>query len=241
DPHHLALAAKKGLAKLNIDSGELKYLSTLYPTSEEQTKMRTNDGNVDVKGRFWFGTMTSFGLGPPKTEGTLFRSDPDLSLHVMKHPITVPNGLAFSPDNAYLYFTDTRLSTIFRYTFSSETGAISNEEEFIVFTAEKYGPGSPDGLAISEDGDLWVAIFNGHRVLRIDAQSKEVKGAIEFPSSRQVACPRFVGQGLLVTTGKLVHMDPEVGKGHSPHAGDVFWVPDVGVRGREIYKAKLHQ
>ncbi|KAL7265855.1 rRNA-processing protein cgr1, partial [Rhizina undulata] len=83
--------------------------------------------------------------------------DPDFSLHVMKHPITVPNGLAFSPDNAY------------------RNAPLHN------LPLKKYGPGSPDGLAISEDGDLWVATFNGHRVLRIDAQSKEMKGEIEFP------------------------------------------------------------
>lgn len=140
----------------------------------------------------------SFGLGPPESEGAIFRSDPSLKLQTVKTPVAVPNGIAFSPDNKTAYITETRQATIYSYAFDVETGTISNEQVFIKFTPEVYGPGSPDGLAIGEDGDLWVAMFAAYRVLRIDAKTKEVKGSIEVPGSKQVACPRFIGEGLLV-------------------------------------------
>ena len=156
----------------------------------------------------------------------------------MKYPVAVPNGIGFSPDNSTLYFVETKLRTIFAYRFEPETGGISHEQEFIKFDEDKHGPGCPDGLAISSDGDLWVAMFKGHRVLRIDPKTKEVKGIIEVPTSKQVACPAFVGEGMVITTGKLTELDPDIAK-TSAHAGDVFYVPLPGVTGREVYKAKF--
>ncbi|KAF8421969.1 SMP-30/Gluconolaconase/LRE-like region-domain-containing protein [Tirmania nivea] len=150
-----------------------------------------------------------------------------------------------SPDDSTFYFTDTKKGAIFTYQFEASMGSISSQEAFINFTQqppEKYGPSSPDGLAIDTNGDLWVAMFNGNAVVHIDGKTKEQKGKIEIPTSKQVAYPRFVPGGLLITTGKLIHMDPECEKGHSPHAGDVFFVKseDIrGVEGREIYYSKI--
>lgn len=81
-------------------------------------------------------------------------------------------------------------------------------------------------------------MLEGHRVLRFDPKTKNVKGVIEVPTSKQVACPAFVGEGMIITTGKLVELDPDVAK-TSTHAGDVFYVPLPGITGREVYKAKF--
>lgn len=177
-------------------------------------------------------------MGPPQNEGTLFRSDPTTHLNHVKYPVAIPNGIGFSPDNSTLYFVETQLKTIFAYRFEPETGGISHEQEFIKFDEDKHGPGAPDGLAISSDGDLWVAMINGHKVLRIDPKTKDVKGIIEVPTSEQVVCPAFVGEGVVITTGKLAELDPDIAK-TSAHAGDVFYVPLPGITGREVYKAKF--
>lgn len=240
DKEHLAVGAKKGFGKLNIETGKLEYYNILYPDDQaKQDLMRINDGTADVKGRFWAAAMRSFGNGVPQNEGAVFCSDPSRTLRTVKQPVAGPNGFAFSPDNTVMYFVETRLGTIFSYDYDAETGAATNETEFIKFDAEVHGPGAPDGIAISTDGDLWVAVFNGNKVIRFDPATKAVKGIIEVPTSKQVACPAFVGEGLIITTGKLVHLDPEVGKGHSPHAGDVFYVPLPGVRGAEVYKVRF--
>lgn len=179
----------------------------------------------------------SFGHGTPQTEGSVFCSDSGV-LRTVKHPVAVPNGFAFSPSNTTMYFVETRLGTIFAYDYDIATGVPSNERVFVRFDPGIHGPGAPDGIAVSEDGDVWVAVFNGGRIMRF-GDTGEVKGVVEVPTSRQVACPAFVGEGMVITTGKLVHMDEEVGKGHSPDAGDVFYVPLPGVRGVEVYKVRL--
>jgi hypothetical protein len=43
---------------------------------------------------------------------------------------------------------------------------------------------------------------------------------------------------LVVTTGKLVHMDAKLVE-ECEYAGDVFVVEDVGVSGAEVYQAIL--
>ncbi|KAI5839889.1 hypothetical protein DFP73DRAFT_483572 [Morchella snyderi] len=240
DKEHLAVGAKRGFGKLNIKTGQLEYYNILYPDDQaKQDLMRINDGTVDVKGRYWAAAMRSFGLGVPQNEGAVFCSDTKKSLRTVKHPVAGPNGFAFSPDNSIMYFVETRLGTIFSYDYDPETGSATNETEFIKFDPEAHGPGAPDGIAISEDGDLWVAVFNGNKVIRFDPKTKEVKGIIEVPTSKQVACPAFVGEGLVITTGKLVHLDPEVGKSHSPDAGDVFYIPLPGIKGAEVYKVRF--
>lgn len=176
----------------------------------------------------------------PQNEGSVFCSDGATNiLSTKKDLVAVPNGFAFSPDNSVMYFVETRLGIIFSYNYNPETGSIDNETEFIKIDPEIHGPGAPDGIAISKDGDLWVAMFNGNKVIRFDAKTKEVKGIIEIPTSKQVACPAFVGEGLVITSGKLVHMDPDIGVGHSPDAGDIFYVPLPGVEGVEVYKVKF--
>lgn len=176
----------------------------------------------------------------PQDEGSIFCSDSATGvLSSKKDRVAVPNGFAFSPDNSIMYLVETRVGVIFAYDYDPETGSVDNETEFIKFDAETHGPGAPDGIAVSKDGDLWVAMFNGNKVIRFDAKTKEVKGIIEVPTSKQVACPAFVGEGLVITTGKLKHMDPDIGVGHSPDAGDIFYVPLPGVEGTEVYKVKF--
>lgn len=46
---------------MNIETGKLEYYNILYPDDQEkQDLMRINDGTVDVKGRYWAGSMRRF-------------------------------------------------------------------------------------------------------------------------------------------------------------------------------------
>ncbi|KAI5855696.1 SMP-30/Gluconolaconase/LRE-like region-domain-containing protein [Tricharina praecox] len=239
DPSYFLAAASRGIARVHKDTGALTYLNTYYADDEEKAgRMRANDAGVDSHGRIWVGVMTSFGLGPPKEEGAVFVSDTDGTLRKVKEPVAVPNGIVFAPDNKTAYITDTRNGVIYKYPFNAEKGELGEEEVFVKFAAETHGPGSPDGVAVSADGDLWVAMFNGSCVLRLDGKTAQVKGKIVVEGSKQVACPRFVGRSLVIATGALVHMDPTI-REECPYAGDVFVVEDVGIEGAEIYVPRL--
>jgi sugar lactone lactonase YvrE len=66
---------------------------------------RLNDGRVDAQGRLWIGTMDNQLHRP---NGSLYRIDGDGTVTFMFGGVKVTNGIAFSPDNRTLYFTDTR-------------------------------------------------------------------------------------------------------------------------------------
>ena len=56
DEKHLLIGAKRGVAKIDVETGEVEYLNKMYD-EEQGERMRVNDGGVDVDGRFWFGSM----------------------------------------------------------------------------------------------------------------------------------------------------------------------------------------
>ena len=64
----IVIGAKYGVALLDRKSGTYEYITKFHAT-ENNARLRSNDGAVDPHGRFWVGTMTDFGLGPFQAEG----------------------------------------------------------------------------------------------------------------------------------------------------------------------------
>lgn len=122
------------------------------------TNERINDSSVDSMGRLWFGTFC-----PKFTPGvgSLYRLDPDLSLHRMDSGFSMSNGIAWSPDASAMYFVDTYEYCIWRYDFDSVIGTIASRELFIDYRGL---PWRPDGCCVDRDGNLWVAEVNAARV-----------------------------------------------------------------------------
>lgn len=79
------------------------------------------------------------------------------------------NGIAFGPDGL-LYVNETFTADIYRYRI--EDGAVSGERERFANVLDPDFPGAgmrgPDGMAFSEDGRLWVAVFNQGDVTVLD-------------------------------------------------------------------------
>jgi gluconolactonase len=65
----------------------------------------------------------------------------------------VPNGLAFSPDEKYLYVNDTQRRLIMRYDVQPDD-TISNGRVFIDMSADKT-PGNPDGMKVDARGNAY--------------------------------------------------------------------------------------
>lgn len=186
--------------------------------------MRFNDGAVDSHGRFWAGTMNDPKIKSPGPEGVLFRLDPDLSLHRMLAPVTIPNGIGWNQANDTMYLTDSPTGKIFAFDFDAETGAISNRR--VHFELDERL--EPDGFAIDVEGCIWSAIYGGGKVLRISPAGRVV-GQIDLPT-RNPTCPCFVGRELFITSARD-ERDDEVLPMSVRYGGCVFRV-DVGVRGQ---------
>ncbi|MGE4339819.1 MAG: SMP-30/gluconolactonase/LRE family protein [Pigmentiphaga sp.] len=130
----------------------------LHQTLIDFSSERINDGAVDDRGRFWFGTFS------PKFEpggGALYCLDTNLTLRRMDSGFSMSNGIAWSPCGASMYFTDSHPGRIWRYRFDAINGTLGSRELFIDYTARE---GRPDGCCVDTHGYLWVAEVDAGRI-----------------------------------------------------------------------------
>ncbi|EMR87161.1 putative smp-30 gluconolaconase lre-like region protein [Botrytis cinerea BcDW1] len=219
----ILVGGKSGIYVLRRSDGEMKLLKRFYDSEENDERLRSNDGAVDPKGRFWIGTMNDFWVGKPQSEGTMFRFDNDLTRHTIREGLTIPNGIGWSADQKTLYFTHTTEQTIWAYDYDALTGDVTNKRAFWKLDGE----GEPDGFKFDSEGNIWQCVFGEGRVLKINPQGKVV-GEIKYPT-KCVTCPVFVGTELWVTSAS---------DGGDEHAGALFKV-DVGIGGVKDFKFKL--
>lgn len=204
---------------------DLKAMS-IEPIAEEitdKTQTRLNDGRCDRAGRFWVGAMD---LEKHRRIASLYRVDPDLSIHKVIDELIVSNGLAFSPDNAIMYHSDSRQMIIWAYDYDLETGVPGNRR---VFAATDPDEGLPDGAAVDEEGCYWSAAVRGGRVIRYSPDGR-IDRVIELPVSLPSMCA-FGGENLdmlYVTSAREFLSEHELLK--EPLAGGIFAI-DVGVKG----------
>jgi L-arabinonolactonase len=214
------LALRASVALLDLETGALTRLSG---PGADRPDTRFNDGKCDRRGRFWVGTMS---LGARTPVGALFRLEPDFRWHRLLEGITVSNGLAWSPDDRTLYFTDTPARVIWAFDFDLERGRLGRRR---LFATVPEGAGYPDGATVDAEGCLWSAHFDGWRVTRY-APDGRVDRVVPLPVQRPTSCA-FGGRALdvlYVTTARL-RLDPE-GLRRQPLAGALLAL-DVGVRG----------
>jgi len=193
-----------------------------------QEGIRFNDGAVDSQGRLWIGSMNE--KNPENRDGILFRMNTDLTLEVVDSGFTISNGIGWSPDNRWMYFTDTLSRTIFRYEFDQGTGAVTNRSAFIRVPDHE---GFPDGLCVDSEGFLWSAQWAGSKVVRYTPDG-EPADQINLPAAHITSCA-FGGKNLddLYVTSAWDELD-ENSRKQQPRAGDLFEIAQ-SVIGRETY------
>lgn len=120
-----------------------------------------NDITADEQGRVYAGSLGSspvFEDGREPQAGDLYVIDVDGSTRVVAEDVLLTNGLGFSPDGKTLYHSDSRRSQVMKYSVS-ENGDLGPKELFTEFEN-----GAPDGLAVAEDGSVWIALADGSGV-----------------------------------------------------------------------------
>jgi len=229
--HHdggLVLGVQGGMVKFNFDDGSLDWLVDIEKNIPDN---RCNDGACDNMGRIWMGVMNIH--AEPKA-GSLYCIHHDFTVQQMITGLTIPNGLVWSLDQERMYFVDSEAGNINSYLFNNQTGEIRFEKAAIHIPEDI---GVPDGMAIDEQGMLWIAIYGGYCVSRWDPQTGSLLATIILPVPHVTNCC-FVGdelQHLMITTARE-NLDEQQLK-DNPQSGDVFIVENVGVKGIVSHKA----
>ena len=209
------LGIERGFA-LEDPDGTLRPLEPLW--SDESVRM--NEGGCDPDGRFYCGSM-AYDQRPGA--GSLYRLDPDGSVHVVLPDVTISNGLEWSPDGSLAYYDDTPNGQVEVFDYDSEHGLTGRRP----FATPDVG--NPDGLTVDAEGGVWVALFGGSAVHHYTPDGT-LDGVVELPTEQVTACA-FGGPGLdrlYITTSA-----ENLPKGSDPLAGSLF-AADVGVRGMPV-------
>jgi sugar lactone lactonase YvrE len=196
----------------------------LASVDADRPEIRFNDGRCDPAGRLWAGTMA---LDFRPDAGALYRLDPELSVHRMVAPVTISNGIDWSPDSSTMYYVDTPTRRIDAFDFDLASGEIDRRRAFVRI---EPGAGSPDGLVVDAEGGIWVALWDGWRVRRY-LPDGTIDREIAVPVA-EVSSMAFGGSALdqlfITTAWQLLD---EAEHARQPLAGGLFRA-DPGVRGR---------
>jgi sugar lactone lactonase YvrE len=217
------VALEDGFHLLEFETGRLDFVAG----PERVPGTRFNDGKVSPDGRFFAGTMDEESLSRPIA--TLFRLDPDLSLHRVVEELIVSNGLAWTADGRTMYHSDSKGPVIWAYDYDPDSGAVSSRREVARPTEEI---GRPDGAATDEQGYYWSAGISAG-VLNRWSPDGRLDRSIPLPCSNPTA-PCFGGPDLrtIFVTSLRHDLRPEV-LAAKPLSGGIFAVR-VDVRGVPI-------
>ncbi|MDR6448458.1 SMP-30/gluconolactonase/LRE family protein [Paraburkholderia sp. 22099] len=179
--------------------------------------MRFNDGRCDRQGRFWSGTMVQ-DMAAANPAGALYRFDERgvLSGPVVDRLIT-QNGLAWSPDGATMYLSDSHplRRQIWAFDYDFESGEPRNRR---VFADLNDHAGRPDGAAVDADGCYWICANDAGLLLRFTPQGR-LDRRIAVPATKPAMCA-FGGREL--DTLFVTSIRPATGA--SEHDGHLFAV-----------------
>ena len=143
-----------------------------------------NDVVVKSDDSIWF-TDPTFGINgdwegvqaPPEQAAThVFRIGPEGTLTAVIHDLVNPNGLAFSPDEKFLYVVECRGTpnrSVWRYAVQAD-GTLGDRIKFI----DAADQGALDGLAVDRDGNLWCG-WGSNGVL--ESEPVELGGRLVYP------------------------------------------------------------
>lgn len=189
--------------------------------------LRTNDAACDRQGRLWVGTMPLPQSGKASV-GSLYRIGSDGRPAIIERGLTIPNGIAFSPDGLTVYWADTPLSPhrVWRAPYDPVAGWPGKKETFVQLPD---GGGRPDGAAVDAAGCYWVAAVRGSQLLRFSPEG-ELDLAVRLPVSRPTKIA-FGGPGLSVifVTSVSEGLSPEA-RADEPLAGALLSF-DAGIQG----------
>jgi sugar lactone lactonase YvrE len=208
------LARQHDCSLLDWDKGRFTPLAA--PLDGVSSRHRFNDGKCDAKGRFWIGTAH---LDQKPNEASLFAVEPNGRVRRVLHPLSLSNGLGWSPDSSVFYHIDTPTRRIQRFAFDLEAGTMSNPQ---TLHALNDRDGWPDGMTVDAEGHLWVALWSGGAVMRISAQDGTIMERHALPVSNVSSCT-FGGPDLrtLYITTAWEGFTPEQ-RQKEPLAGSIF-------------------
>lgn len=185
-------------------------LAPFADPNEERPNLIYNDGKVDRHGNYWIGNYDATESAP---RGVFYVLNRKGQWRIGDSGFVVCNGPTFSPDGDVLYFSDSLGRQSLAYDLDPITGALSNRRVFQKFSD---ADGLPDGCCVDREGCVWLALYDGSKVLRLSPGGERLE-TWKLPARFITSC--CLGgkdlRTLFVTSG-------EAPDGSDPQGGAIF-------------------
>jgi gluconolactonase len=181
------LAKRRGMGGLllHTDGGVvLSGRSVLYVGADGQRVLADiegvagfNDMTTDADGAVWAGALKFNPFsGEDPVPGDVWRISSGGRTQRAGGGLEWPNGMAFSADGRTFYASDYAHAVVFAYEVLDD-GLLSEPRPFA-----RMPSGSCDGLAVAEDGSVWVALGDAGGIGRFGADG-EIADVLDVPAS----------------------------------------------------------
>src|SRR6266540_2547887 len=184
----LALDSRSNLYACDLKRHQVLRVSptgdvAIYSAGTPDTPMRTPNYPVfDTAGRLYVSDSGAW----EQNDGLIYRIDPGGATHAAtRTPHRFPNGLALSPDGAWLYVAESTLPGVTRLPILPD-GTLGPLEEFV-----RLAGSVPDGLAFDATGALYVSCYRPDRIYRVSPGGEATIFA-EDPLGTALAAPTNV-------------------------------------------------
>ena len=224
----LILALDLKIASFDLTLEKIEWLTEL---NGNEFVHRFNDGKCDVNGNLWIGSLNN--KFEPLT-GSLYSLGNGLEFKERIKNLTVSNGIAWTKDNRLMYFIDSPSQEVKVYDFDTSKNEI-NFNRVVIKVPKEFG--SPDGMSIDRNGNLWIAHYGGYGVFCWNPNRGEIVDKVELPVPNVTSCC-FGGEDLdylLITTAQENLTKNDIKK--YPLSGETFLVK-TNTQGLLPYKFK---
>ena len=175
---HIFILGLQG--ELRIQNFKLKKTLKSIKIEPKLKLNRINDGKTDPAGNLWFGTMDN--LERKIERGSLYKLDKNFKLTRVDKNYRITNGPAFIDQNNF-YHTDSPKKTIYKIKINKNNKIVSKK----IFKKLSTEEGSPDGMTLDKNKNLWVAHFHGACVSVFNQKAKLIH-RIQFPAKNITNC-----------------------------------------------------
>lgn len=189
DENEIIAAADHYLKRLRIREEKIEELCGV--TMAEG--LRFNDGKCGPGGELWVGIMAiDQSCKELVRQGGLYCVTSTGRAECVEENLGISNGMAWDWPGGWFYHIATEKQAVFMRQYDREHHRIYGEKKKIDLSQEQ---GVPDGMTIDQEGNLWIAMWGGYKVIQINPLTGKKLEEIELPDSK-VSCCTFGGEDL---------------------------------------------
>ena len=144
--------------------------------------------------------------------------------YVVDDDIFIPNTFINIPGTNDLLISDSMQYKVFKFQFSKDWEVVVNKSTWLDLSEKKL---TPDGGCISSDGRIFIAIWDGFKVIELDINGNIVD-EFKVPVPRPTNCALDAKEDKLFVTSAYEVLSSNKRKQH-PLSGSVI---EVDVRGK---------